>query len=161
VNGCACKGACKTAANDCKGKNSCKGKGWLDMLNTECADQDACGRGRLSMAAAKPPFLGFGLGLRPQHYAEILAGSPAIDWFEIISENDMIEGGQPLRMLDQICERTATMRFWRRLRTAPRKSGRFCSTSTVMLMSPGSRKCSPITTSSSMPTSAMRALRSW
>jgi hypothetical protein len=39
VNGCAGKGACKTAANDCKGKNACKGKGWLEMLNTECADQ--------------------------------------------------------------------------------------------------------------------------
>jgi hypothetical protein len=39
VNGCAGKGACKTAQNDCKGKNSCKGHGWLEMLNTECADQ--------------------------------------------------------------------------------------------------------------------------
>jgi uncharacterized protein (UPF0276 family) len=57
------------------------------------------------MANAKPPFLGFGLGLRPQHYAEILDGSPEIDWFEIISENYMIPGGQPMRMLDRICER--------------------------------------------------------
>ncbi len=57
------------------------------------------------MANHKPPYLGFGLGLRPQHYQEILAGSPAIDWFEIISENYMIEGGQPLHMLDQIRER--------------------------------------------------------
>ena len=54
---------------------------------------------------AKPPFLGFGLGLRPQHYAEILDGSPEIDWFEVISENYMIPGGQPMRMLDRICER--------------------------------------------------------
>ena len=53
----------------------------------------------------KPPYLGFGLGLRPQHYQEILVGSPAIDWFEIISENYMIEGGQPLYMLDRIRER--------------------------------------------------------
>src|SRR6476660_9418039 len=53
----------------------------------------------------KPPFLGFGLGLRPQHHAEILEGSPQVDWFEVISENYMIEGGQPLRMLDRICER--------------------------------------------------------
>src|SRR6478609_8115988 len=53
----------------------------------------------------KPPFLGFGLGLRPQHYSEILEGSPAVDWFEVLSENYMIEGGQPLRMLDRICER--------------------------------------------------------
>jgi uncharacterized protein (UPF0276 family) len=29
------------------------------------------------MNAQKPPFLGFGLGLRPQHYSEILEGSPA------------------------------------------------------------------------------------
>jgi uncharacterized protein (UPF0276 family) len=57
------------------------------------------------MANAKPPFLGFGLGLRPQHYAEILDGSPEIDWFEVISENYMIPGGQPMRMLDRICQR--------------------------------------------------------
>jgi uncharacterized protein (UPF0276 family) len=57
------------------------------------------------MANAKPPFLGFGLGLRPQHYAEILDGSPEIDWFEVISENYMIPGGQPMRMLERICER--------------------------------------------------------
>lgn len=54
---------------------------------------------------SKPPYLGFGLGLRPQHYSEILDGNPAIDWFEIISENYMIPGGQPLRMLDRIRER--------------------------------------------------------
>src|SRR6476659_5266204 len=57
------------------------------------------------MANAKPPFLGFGLGLRPQHYAEILDGSPEIDWFEVLSENYMVPGGQPMKMLDRICER--------------------------------------------------------
>ena len=57
------------------------------------------------MITEKPPYLGFGLGLRPQHYQEILDGNPAIDWFEVISENYMIEGGQPLYMLDQIRER--------------------------------------------------------
>jgi uncharacterized protein (UPF0276 family) len=57
------------------------------------------------MGTDKPPFLGFGLGLRPQHYAEILEGSPKVDWFEVISENYMVEGGQPLRMLDRIRER--------------------------------------------------------
>jgi len=45
------------------------------------------------------------LGLRPQHYAEILNGSPEVDWFEVLSENYMVEGGQPLRMLERICER--------------------------------------------------------
>lgn len=53
----------------------------------------------------KPASLGFGLGLRPQHYRDILDGNPAVDWFEIISENYMIPGGQPLRMLDRIAER--------------------------------------------------------
>ena len=57
------------------------------------------------MITEKPPCLGFGLGLRPQHYQEILEGTPAVDWFEIISENYMIEGGQPLHMLDLIRER--------------------------------------------------------
>jgi hypothetical protein len=57
------------------------------------------------MATAKLPFLGFGLGLRPQHYAEILDGSPEIDWFEVLSENYMVPGGQPMKMLDRICER--------------------------------------------------------
>ena len=57
------------------------------------------------MITEKPPYLGFGLGLRPQHYQEILEGTPAVDWFEIISENYMIEGGQPLHMLDLIRER--------------------------------------------------------
>ena len=55
--------------------------------------------------AAKPPYLGFGLGLRAQHYDEILNGNPPIDWFEVISENYMLPGGQPLRVLDRICER--------------------------------------------------------
>lgn len=50
----------------------------------------------------KPRYLGFGLGLRAQHYADILAGDPEIDWFEVISENYMVPGGQPLRILDQI-----------------------------------------------------------
>ena len=53
----------------------------------------------------KPPYLGFGLGLRAQHYREILDHAPAIDWFEVISENYLIPGGNPLRMLDQIAER--------------------------------------------------------
>ncbi|UDF05163.1 DUF692 domain-containing protein [Asticcacaulis sp. AND118] len=49
-----------------------------------------------------PPFAGFGLGLRPSHYEAILAAPPAIDFFEIISENFMIDGGRPLRVLEQV-----------------------------------------------------------
>lgn len=57
------------------------------------------------MSDHKPPYLGFGLGLRAQHYQDILSGDPDIDWFEVISENYMIPGGQPIRILDQIRER--------------------------------------------------------
>jgi len=56
-------------------------------------------------AGERPPYLGFGLGLRPQHYRDILDGEPKIDWFEIISENYFVRGGQPLAILDQIVER--------------------------------------------------------
>jgi len=40
--------------------------------------------------------------LRPEHYAEILAGPCQVDWFEILSENYMVPGGKPLAMLDRI-----------------------------------------------------------
>ncbi|MGE5625917.1 MAG: DUF692 domain-containing protein [Bacillota bacterium] len=48
------------------------------------------------------PYLGFGLGLRIDHYDAILAERPAVDWFEIISENYMVDGGKPLHYLDRI-----------------------------------------------------------
>ena len=48
------------------------------------------------------PFLGTGVGLRPTHYTEILDQRPAVDWFEVISENFMVPGGRPLHVLTQI-----------------------------------------------------------
>lgn len=54
---------------------------------------------------SRPPFIGFGLGLRSEHYSEILEGDPPIDWFEVVSENFMVPGGRPLQILDQIKER--------------------------------------------------------
>lgn len=48
------------------------------------------------------PFLGFGLGLRTEHYAYIEEHKPAVDWFEILSENYMVPGGKPLDHLDKI-----------------------------------------------------------
>ena len=47
---------------------------------------------------------GIGIGLRIPHYAHILEKKPVVDWFEIISENYMIDGGRPLAILDQILE---------------------------------------------------------
>ena len=57
-------------------------------------------------AARKPRDLGFGLGLRPQHYLDILEGDrPNVDRFKAILENYMIEGGRPLAMLERIRQR--------------------------------------------------------
>ena len=54
------------------------------------------------------PNLGFGLGLRTEHYNAILEAKPPenlkIDWFEALSENYMIPGGKPLYFLDKIRE---------------------------------------------------------
>jgi uncharacterized protein (UPF0276 family) len=52
----------------------------------------------------KLPELGFGLGLRPQHYQHILANRPKVDWFEIISENYMDTDGPAKRRLERIRE---------------------------------------------------------
>ena len=49
--------------------------------------------------------LGFGLGLRVDHYETVLNSEPAVDWFEIISENYLVPGGKPLHYLDRIRER--------------------------------------------------------
>jgi uncharacterized protein (UPF0276 family) len=45
--------------------------------------------------------LGHGIGLRPKHYPEVLAGRRA-DWFEVISENYMVRGGRPLAVLERV-----------------------------------------------------------
>lgn len=49
-------------------------------------------------------FLGFGLGLRVEHFAQVLEQRPAVDWFEVISENFMIAGGKPKYYLHSIRE---------------------------------------------------------
>ena len=55
------------------------------------------------------PFDGFGLGLRATHYADFLpkdgeveADKVPVDFVEVISENFMVDGGRPLRILDQV-----------------------------------------------------------
>lgn len=53
----------------------------------------------------KIPNLGIGIGLRPAHYETIFSTQPDIDWFEIISENFMVDGGSALDVLDRILER--------------------------------------------------------
>ena len=52
---------------------------------------------------------GFGLGLRPQHFPEILGDDPTstdgVDWFEILSENFIDVGGPPMRSMMAVRER--------------------------------------------------------
>jgi uncharacterized protein (UPF0276 family) len=48
---------------------------------------------------------GIGIGLRVPHYRHILEEKPVCDWFEIISENFMVDGGRPLQILDEILEK--------------------------------------------------------
>lgn len=60
--------------------------------------------------------MGFGLGLRKEHYQDVIdslpvAGSlaennsrPNVDWFEILTENYLVAGGKPLYFLDKIAE---------------------------------------------------------
>ncbi len=45
------------------------------------------------------PSLGFGLGLRVEHYEAILADRPPVDWFEALTENYLVPGGKPLHNL--------------------------------------------------------------
>jgi uncharacterized protein (UPF0276 family) len=46
--------------------------------------------------------LGRGLGLRREHYRHVVENKPAVDWFEVISENFMVPGGNPRRVLEAV-----------------------------------------------------------
>jgi len=50
------------------------------------------------------PNLGFGLGLRTDHYQNVIDSQPAVDWFEVITENYLVDGGKPLYFLDRIAQ---------------------------------------------------------
>jgi uncharacterized protein (UPF0276 family) len=51
------------------------------------------------------PTLGFGLGLRVDHYEAILSDRPRVDWLEVLTENYLVPGGQPLNYLMRFRER--------------------------------------------------------
>jgi uncharacterized protein (UPF0276 family) len=52
-----------------------------------------------------PRFSGFGLGLRREHYQDFLGAAVPVDFVEVISENFMVDGGQPRHILRQVRER--------------------------------------------------------
>jgi len=57
-----------------------------------------------SVAPSSLPMAG-GIGLRSQHFREVLERLPAIAWFEVHSENFFGAGGEPLRVLEAVRER--------------------------------------------------------
>ena len=57
--------------------------------------------------------LGFGVGLRRPHYVHILEQHPPMDWFEVISENFMVEGGRPLQILEGCARALSDRDAWR------------------------------------------------
>jgi uncharacterized protein (UPF0276 family) len=62
-------------------------------------DGGAAGERERGSTAASP---GFGVGLRPALYAELLGAPRRIDWVEAISDNYLVRGGKPLAMLDAV-----------------------------------------------------------
>ncbi len=42
------------------------------------------------------------IGLRPLYYAEARRGAISVDWLEVITENFMVAGGQPLAVLEDV-----------------------------------------------------------
>jgi uncharacterized protein len=48
------------------------------------------------------PNLGRGLGLRREHYRHVVETKPNVGWFEVISENFMVAGGNPRRVLEAV-----------------------------------------------------------
>ncbi|WP_430390795.1 MNIO family bufferin maturase [Dyella sp. 20L07] len=51
------------------------------------------------------PYLGFGLGLRVDHYEALLEDPGHVEWLEIVSENYLVPGGRPLKWLERFRER--------------------------------------------------------
>src|ERR1700722_20471234 len=61
-------------------------------------------RGRTRRGPAPHPMqlTGLGLGLRPTHYEALLSEPHPIDWLEVITENYLVPGGQPLHFLERV-----------------------------------------------------------
>jgi uncharacterized protein (UPF0276 family) len=79
------------------------------MLEVRLANnQSKQGEQQLSLSPQKikpaDHFLGFGLGLRTDHFQDVLAQKPNLDWFEVVSENFMVDGGKPKYYLHAIRE---------------------------------------------------------
>ncbi len=56
----------------------------------------------VTVSRFKVPDLGVGVGFRVPHYGHVVDNHPDMDWFEIISENFMVDGGSPLYHLEKL-----------------------------------------------------------
>lgn len=45
---------------------------------------------------------GCGIGLRKEHFDHVLAEKPRVPFFEVVSENFMVDGGRPLEVLERV-----------------------------------------------------------
>jgi uncharacterized protein (UPF0276 family) len=45
---------------------------------------------------------GCGVGLRKEHFDHVLSERPAVPFFEVVSENFMVDGGRPLEVLERV-----------------------------------------------------------
>lgn len=68
------------------------------MTATESTSEASAGR------FSDGDIAGAGIGLRSQHYTDILSSEPAIPWFEALTEN-YLGGGAPLANLERVRER--------------------------------------------------------
>ena len=59
------------------------------------------------------PMLGYGVGLRREHYSHVLETRPKVDWFEVISENFMVAGGRALEVLEGVRAQLSDRDAWR------------------------------------------------
>ncbi|MDF3884029.1 MULTISPECIES: MNIO family bufferin maturase [Cupriavidus] len=57
------------------------------------------------MPVFSPPFAGYGLGLRKEHYQDFLETEVPVDFVEVISENFMVDGGRPRHVLREVRSR--------------------------------------------------------
>jgi uncharacterized protein (UPF0276 family) len=59
----------------------------------------------MPMFTPPPTFSGYGLGLRKEHYRDFLETDISVDFVEVISENFMVDGGQPRDILRRVREK--------------------------------------------------------
>ncbi|MFC5742608.1 DUF692 domain-containing protein [Dyella tabacisoli] len=59
----------------------------------------------IETTSSRAPYLGYGLGLRVEHYEALLEQPGNVQWLEIVSENYLVPGGRPLVWLERFRER--------------------------------------------------------